>query len=103
MLEKEIEQYFDWVVRVNGGQTYKFRSPAQRGVADCIACLPNGATWFVELKKPGGRLSKLQGLFAEDMRQLGQRYACLWTKEQVDVWMLDQQNTLHTRLTAPRT
>lgn len=103
MLEKEIEQYFDWVVQRNGGRTYKFRSPAQRGVADRIACLPNGATWFVELKKPGGRLSKLQGLFAGDMRQLGQRYACLWTKEQVDVWMLDQQNTLHTRLTAPRT
>mgnify|MGYP003643723284 FL=1 len=103
MLEKEIEQYFDWVVQRNGGRTYKFRSPSQRGVADRIACLPNGATWFVELKKPGGRLSKLQGLFAADMRQLGQRYACLWTKDQVDVWMLDQQNTLHTRPTAPRT
>jgi hypothetical protein len=103
MLEKEIESYFDWVVQVNGGRTYKFRSPAQRGVADRIACLPNGTTWFVELKKPGGRLSKLQGLFAEDMRQLGQRYTCLWTKGQVDVWMLDQQNTLHTRPTAPRT
>lgn len=103
MLEKEIESYFDWVVQVNGGQTYKFRSPSQRGVADRIACLPNGATWFVELKKPGGRLSKLQGLFAYDMLQLKQRYACLWTKDQVDVWMLDQQNTLHTRPTAPRT
>ena len=103
MLEKEIESYFDWVVQVNGGQTYKFRSPSQRGVADRIACLPNGATWFVELKKPGGRLSKLQGLFAYDMLQLKQRYACLWTKDQVDVWMLYQQNTLHTRLTAPRT
>ena len=103
MLEKEIESYFDWVVQRSGGRTHKFRSPSQRGVADRIACLPNGATWFVELKKPGGRLSKLQGLFAEDMRQLGQRYACLWTKDQVDVWMLDQQNTLHTRPTAPRT
>jgi hypothetical protein len=103
MLEKEIESYFDWVVQRSGGRTYKFRSPAQRGVADRIACMPNGATWFVELKKPGGRLSKLQGLFAEDMRQLGQRYTCLWTKDQVDVWMLDQQNTLHTRPTAPRT
>jgi hypothetical protein len=40
----------------------------------------------VELKKPGGRLSKLQGLFAEDMRRLKQPYVCLWTKEQVDEW-----------------
>lgn len=89
MLEKEVEQYFDWVVQRNGGRTYKFRSPSQRGVADRIACLPNGTTWFVELKKPGGRLSKLQGLFAEDMRQLGQRYTCLWTKGQVDEWFSD--------------
>jgi hypothetical protein len=86
MLEKEIESYFDWVVERSGGRTYKFRSPAQRGVADRIACMPNGTTWFVELKKPSGRLSKLQGLFAEDMRCTQQQYACLWTKEQVDEW-----------------
>lgn len=87
MLEKEIENYFDWLVQRNGGATYKFRSPSQRGVADRIACLPDGSTWFVELKKPGGRLSKLQGLFAEDMRRLKQPYVCLWTKEQVGEWL----------------
>ena len=88
MLEKEVEHYFDWVVQRSGGRTYKFKSPSQRGVADRIACLPNGATWFVELKKPGGRLSKLQELFAVDMRTLGQNYSCLWTKEQVDEWII---------------
>jgi hypothetical protein len=88
MLEKEVEHYFDWVVQRSGGRTYKFKSPSQRGVADRIACLPNGGTWFVELKKPGGRLSKLQELFAVDMRTLGQNYSCLWTKEQVDEWII---------------
>jgi hypothetical protein len=97
MLEKEIESYFDWVVQRSGGRTYKFRSPAQRGVADRIACLSNGATWFVELKKPGGRLSKLQGLFAEDMRRTQQQYACLWTKEQVDEWFTTTSLTLTPR------
>jgi len=86
MLEKEIEHYFDWVVQRCGGRTYKFKSPSQRGVADRIACLPNGGTWFVELKAPHGRRSKLQGLFAEEMRRTQQNYACLWTKEQVDEW-----------------
>jgi hypothetical protein len=92
MLEKEIEHYFDWVVQRNGGRTYKFKSPSQRGVADRIACLPNGGTWFVELKAPHGRRSKLQGLFAEEMRRTKQNYACLWTKEQVDEWMLQKTN-----------
>jgi hypothetical protein len=40
----------------------------------------------VELKAPHGRRSKLQGLFAEEMRRTQQQYACLWTKEQVDEW-----------------
>lgn len=86
MLEKEVEHYFDWVVQRAGGRTYKFKSPSQRGVADRIACLPNGGAWFVELKAPHGRRSKLQGLFAEEMRRTQQNYACLWTKEQVDEW-----------------
>ena len=90
MLEKEVEHYFDWVVQRSGGRTYKFKSPSQRGVADRIACLPHGGTWFVELKAPHGRRSKLQGLFAEEMRRTQQNYACLWTKEQVDKWFSDR-------------
>ena len=87
MTEKEIEQYFCKRVRALGGFAYKFRSVAQRGVADRIACLPNGETWFVELKKPGGRLSALQEVFAEQMEQTQQNYDVLWSKESVDAWL----------------
>ena len=87
MLEKEIEKHFKWAVEVNGGKTYKFTSPSQRGVADRIACLADGATWFVELKTKGGKLSELQKLFASDMLRLKQNYICLWTKEQMDEWL----------------
>ena len=69
-----------------GGVTYKFKSPTQRGVADRIACLPNGETWFVELKTKGGRLAPLQKIFAADMQRLKQHYACLWSTEGVDEW-----------------
>ena len=86
MRESEVENYFVWIVEMMGGQTYKFKSPSHRGVADRIACLPNGQTWFVELKTKGGRLSELQKLYARDMRNLGQNYACLWSKEQIDEW-----------------
>ena len=87
MLEKEVEKHFKWAVEVIGGKTYKFTSPSQRGVADRIACLPNGQTWFVELKIKGGRLSELQKVFANTVLGLNQKYTCLWTKEQIDEWI----------------
>jgi hypothetical protein len=86
MTEKEIETYFAKRVKALGGFAYKFRSVSQRGVADRIACLPNGQAWFVELKKPGGRLSALQRVFAEEMDVTNQHYAVLWSKEDVDDW-----------------
>ena len=87
MLEKEVEQHFVWAVERAGGRTWKFKSPNQRGVSDRIVCLPNGFTWFVELKTKGGKLSELQKLFAADVTALNQKYACLWTKEQVNQWL----------------
>jgi hypothetical protein len=84
MKESEVENHFVWTIERMGGKTYKFTSPGRKGVADRIACLPDGQTWFVELKTKGGRLSALQKLFADDMARLQQNYACLWTKEQID-------------------
>jgi len=87
MKEKIVENHFVWAVERIGGKTYKFTSPGRKGVADRIACLPNGSTWFVELKTKGGRLSVLQKMFMSDMALLNQRYMCLWTIEQVDEWI----------------
>jgi hypothetical protein len=86
MLEKTIEKYFVKTVKDMGGVAYKFSSPAHRGVSDRIAVMPNGVVWFVEIKRPGGKLTPLQEKFATDVQALGQRYACLWTKEDVDAW-----------------
>jgi hypothetical protein len=87
MLEKEIENYFVWTVERAGGRTYKFKSPTQRGVSDRLACMPDGSTWFVELKTKGGRLSELQKRFADDVIALRQNYVCLWSKEMIDEWI----------------
>ena len=87
--ELEIEKYFIWAVASMGGKTFKFKSINHRGVTDRIACLPNGDTWFVEIKRPqGGRLSTLQILFAKEMQELNQKYACLWNKNQINEWKL---------------
>jgi hypothetical protein len=87
MKEKIVENHFVWAVERVGGKTYKFTSPGRKGVADRIACLPDGSTWFVELKTKGGRLSVLQKMFMSDMALLNQKYACLWTTEQIDEWI----------------
>jgi hypothetical protein len=87
MKESEVEHYFKWAVERAGGKTYKFTSPSHRGVADRIACMPSGKTYFVELKTKGGRLSELQKIFAADMARLNQNYTTLWTKEQVDAYI----------------
>lgn len=87
MLEKHVEQYFKKRVEEIGGRTYKFVSPANRGVADRIACLPDGSTWFVEIKTEGGTISPLQRMFATEMFRLKQNYTVLWSKEHVDGWL----------------
>ena len=86
MLERDVEVYFRREVAAAGGVAFKFVSPSHRGVSDRIVCLP-GATWFVELKRPGGRLSPLQKIFAAEMERLGQRYACLSSREEIDQWL----------------
>jgi hypothetical protein len=87
MRESEVEKHLVWQVARLGGVAYKFKSVNHRGVADRVVCLPGGQTWFIELKTQGGRLAPLQRLFAQEMERMGQRYACLWTKEQVDAWV----------------
>jgi hypothetical protein len=85
--ESTIEKYFVAQVKAAGGVAFKFVSPSNRGVSDRIVCLPDGSTWFVELKAPSGRLSPLQRHFQSEMARLNQNYACLWSKEHVDEWI----------------
>jgi hypothetical protein len=93
MLEKDIEKYFMRRVAQIGGRAYKFVSPSNRGVSDRVVCLPDGTTHFIELKRPGGKLSELQRRFAIEMMTLGQNYDCLWSKEEVDKWISDHTST----------
>ena len=86
MLEKDIERYLVAEVRKRGGEAYKFVSPAQRGVADRIVVMP-GRVWFVELKRPGGKLTPLQERFRDRMLQLLQNHVVLSSRAEVDQWL----------------
>lgn len=71
------------VVR-RGGIAYKFTSPSRRGVPDRLVVLPGGRIVFVEVKAPGGRLSKLQDVEIARLRALGARVAVIWSADDVE-------------------
>lgn len=84
--ESQVEKYLVWTVERMGGIAYKFQSVNHRGVSDRIVCLPDGSTWFIEVKATKGRLSPLQKIFALEMKRLNQKYACLWSQSEIDEW-----------------
>lgn len=89
MKESEVEKRFIWTVMSMGGTSYKFKSVNCRGVSDRIAMLPDGSTWFVELKRPkGGVMSPLQKEFRGVCEKMGQKYCCLSTIEEITNWSI---------------
>lgn len=73
MLEKEIEKILVAEIARVGGRAYKFVSPGNDGVPDRVVCLPNGKTYFVELKTTSGKLTNLQKVQIERLKDLGQK------------------------------
>lgn len=71
MLESQIEKKFREMIESHGGRCYKWTSQGQAGVPDRIVLLPGGRISFVELKKPGGVVSKLQRKQMSRLEALG--------------------------------
>ena len=53
------------------GKAYKFVSPGNSGVPDRIIVLPGGKIGFCELKRPGGKTSKLQDVQIKKLKSRG--------------------------------
>lgn len=71
MREKDIESKLRNEIKNLGGIAYKFTSPGNNGVPDRIVLLPGGVIKFVELKRPGGKTSKLQDMQITRIKKLG--------------------------------
>lgn len=71
MLEKDIENFLIGRTKQRLGRAFKFVSPGNSGVPDRIVVLPGGKVGFCELKRPGGKTSKLQGVQIEKLKSLG--------------------------------
>lgn len=95
MLEKTVEKHLVDRVTAAGGRAYKFVSPNNRGVFDRVVVMPRGAIWFVEVKSPTGRLSKLQERFRDAMIAMGHKTAVVYSKDAVDNLMTILEREQH--------
>jgi hypothetical protein len=69
--ERQVEQYLCKRIADIKGVSYKWSSPAHAGVPDRICVLPGGRVYFIEVKKDGGRLSRLQQFVGDKLTSLG--------------------------------
>lgn len=85
--ESAIERLLVRLVRKIGGEALKFVSPNRRFVSDRIVITPTGVVWFVEVKRPGGRLSAGQLRWMKKAQSLGLNTIVLDSKEAVEAFV----------------
>lgn len=78
-----IENYLTKSAKEHGFLSMKFTSPNLNGVPDRII-IGNGYTVFVEVKKPDGRLDRLQVEVIKKLKNHGAYVTVVYTKEDVD-------------------
>jgi hypothetical protein len=71
MREIVIEQKLTDEVKQRGGLCMKFVSPGLVGVPDRILLMPGGKVGFVEVKRPGGKLRRIQARRQAQLLELG--------------------------------
>ena len=86
MLESKIEAYLTRRINAAGGICWKWPATARAGVPDRIVVI-DGQVIFVELKAPGGKVSRLQQHTHEQMREAGARVEVLRSMDEVNEFL----------------
>ena len=84
ILERKLETYFSAACKKRGLLTLKLNVRFARGWPDRIVPLKGGGVWWVELKRPGGKLSALQEKVHKDLFNLGHDVYVIDSKEGID-------------------
>lgn len=82
LLERDVEKAFCKRVKQRGGLVFKFTS-AVSGVPDRVVIL-GGDTFFVELKRPSGKVRKLQKAMIRKMREAGAEVYVIRSIKQIE-------------------
>ena len=77
MLEQAIQKKISDRLKKEGWIVVKLIKTTMNGIPDIMA-LRNGETMFIEVKQPKGKLSPIQGLRIQELREQGFR-AEVWT------------------------
>lgn len=74
ILERDIEKKFKESMESLNCLVFKFTSPGRAGVPDRLVVMPGGRCFFVELKRPGGKLRPLQTFWKNRLEAQGADY-----------------------------
>lgn len=85
MREREIERALVRAVKKRNGMAFKFVSPGINGVPDRIVLLKSKKIFFVELKRPGGRMRALQEKRKAQLGELGFQVFCIDDINEIEV------------------
>lgn len=84
LLERDLERYFSTQCKKHGIMTLKLHVRFARGWPDRIVALENGEVLWVELKRPGGKVSALQAKVHNDLAKIGHSVCIVDSKEGID-------------------
>lgn len=84
ILERKLEAYFSAACKKRSLLTLKLNVRFARGWPDRIVPLKSGGVLWVELKRPGGKLSALQEKVHKDLFNLGHDVYVIDSKEGID-------------------
>lgn len=84
--ETLIESELTAGVKAQGGMCIKF-APITAGVPDRIVILPGGRIYFIELKKPGGKVRAIQTVIHRKFALRGVNVVILFSREDVFKWL----------------
>ena len=82
--EKALEAYLVRRVQMLGGIALKYSNPNQVGFPDRLVILPEGKTFWCEMKSRGKKARAIQVQRMEQLRRLGQRVFLLDSREGID-------------------
>lgn len=82
-LEADVEDALIGGITGMGGLCLKIMLAGMTGFPDRACLMPGGKIIWVELKKPGGRLSARQKLWQRTLQGLGFRVEVIWDFQQV--------------------
>jgi hypothetical protein len=84
ILERDLEKYFTAQCKKHKLLSLKLHVKFARGWPDRIVPLENGEVLWVELKRPGGKVSALQAKVHQDLNKLGHKVYVIDSKEGID-------------------